>query len=160
MRPLAKPLADCMVRVAGDFEPIDFCVPVPLNRWRLWRRGFNQAELLARRVACLLAVPCRSKILRRIRRTESQAGLSNQQRRSNVGGAFAVMRGAALRGTRILLVDDVMTTGATLDACARVLKRAGVEHVGAVTIARAKRRIIEVNTQQGAAPQDARDAKR
>ena len=144
MRPLAKELGRLMGRTAGDFESVDCLVPVPLYRWRWWRRGFNQAELLAAAMSGATDIPPRGGLLRRARATESQSGLSNRQRRANVAGAFTAPRPREVRGRRILLVDDVMTTGATLDACAKALKRAGAEYVGAVTSARARRRMIEV----------------
>ena len=144
MRPLAKELGRRMAETADDFEAVDYLVPVPLYRWRWWRRGFNQAELLAAAMSRATGIPARGRLLRRTRATESQAGLSNRQRRVNVAGAFTAPRPPEVRGRRILLVDDVMTTGATLEACAKALKRAGARYVGAVTSARAKRRIIEV----------------
>ena len=144
MRPLAKELGRRLAETAKGFEEVDFLVPVPLYRWRWWRRGFNQAELLSAAIARATGIPARPRLLRRTRATESQAGLSNHRRRVNVAGAFAAPRPREVRGRRILLVDDVMTTGATLDACAKALKRAGAEYVGAVTSARARRRMIEV----------------
>ncbi len=144
MRPLAKRLGRLMAATADDFEALDYLVPVPLYRRRRWSRGFNQAGLLAAAMAEATDIPARGGLLRRTRATESQAGLSNQQRRSNVAGAFSAPRPGEVRGRRILLIDDVMTTGATLEACAKALKRAGARYVGAVTSARAKRRMIEV----------------
>ena len=76
--------------------------------------------------------------------TESQAGLSNRARLANVAGAFAVRKPELVNGRRVLVIDDVMTTGATLEACAKTLKKAGAGYVAALTIARAKRRIIDV----------------
>ena len=144
MRPLAKELGRRLADTLVDFDEVDFLVPVPLNRWRWWRRGFNQAELLSAAMSRATGIPARPRLLRRTHATESQAGLSNHQRRLNVAGAFTAPRPQEVRGRRILLVDDVMTTGATLDACAKALKRAGAEYVGAVTAARARRRMIEV----------------
>ena len=144
MRPVAKELGRLMVAAADEFETVDCLVPVPLHRRRWWRRGFNQADLLAAAMSREVDIPVRRGLLRRARATESQAGLSNRQRRANVAGAFTATRPSQVRGRRILLVDDVMTTGATLNACATALKRAGAEYVGAVTSARAKRRIVDV----------------
>ena len=145
MRPLAKRLGRLMAATAEEFEAVDYLVPVPLYRRRRWSRGFNQAGLLAAAMSRATDIPARGRLLRRTRSTESQAGLSNHQRRANVTGAFSAPNPREVRGRRILLVDDVMTTGATLEACAKALKRAGARYVGAVTSARAKRRMIEVS---------------
>jgi ComF family protein len=108
------------------------CVPVPLHHARRRSRGFNQAEDLARH----LGVPVVHG-LRRIRATETQALLPANGRLANVDGAFrATRRGTRLRGASVLLVDDVRTTGATLDACAHALKQAGAREVYALTAAR------------------------
>ena len=106
-------------------------VPVPLHRRRRRARGFNQALELAR----YLELPV-VEALRRTRATQSQTDLPAAKRHANVRGAFALRRGSDLRGLRIVLVDDVSTTGATLDACARVLREAGALDVSALTAAR------------------------
>jgi len=142
MRPLARPLAACMAKRLGELGPVDVIVPVPLFVLRKWRRGFNQADVLARALSQESGIPWSRRILRRVRATPPQVGLSHRQRRLNLAGAFAV-RGEAVRGRNVLLVDDVMTTGATLDACARVLKAAGAARVTGLTAARAKRRLID-----------------
>lgn len=109
-----------------------FVVPVPLHHTRRRRRGFNQADDLAEG----LGLPvCRA--LRRVRATETQAGLAAARRHRNVRDAFSPARHATrLAGAVVVLVDDVSTTGATLDACARVLKEAGAAEVRALTAAR------------------------
>lgn len=109
-------------------------VPVPLDARRRRERGYNQAEALARELARLWACPC-VPALARTRPTRPQVGLDRAARLANVRGAFA-WRGVALTGARALLVDDVMTTGATAEACAVALKAAGAVWVGLVTIAR------------------------
>ncbi|OYX01859.1 MAG: amidophosphoribosyltransferase, partial [Rhizobiales bacterium 32-66-8] len=116
----------------------DLLVPVPLHAYRLWRRRFNQAAVLAHRLSAATACPCRTDLLHRIRATASQVSLSRLDRRTNVAGAFAVPPAllAQVHGRQILLVDDVLTTGATLDACARTLRRAGAAQVDALTFAR------------------------
>ena len=126
---LAAPL---MVGVLDRGERFDAVVPVPLHRSRLRRRGFNQAELLARGVAAGMNAPVSDK-LRVVRKTRDQVDLSAAGRRSNVEGAYAVRGG--VRG-KILLVDDVFTTGATASSCAETLLRAGADEVHAVTLCR------------------------
>ncbi len=115
--------------------------PVPLHRWRLLARRYNQAALLATVTAQRAELTAAPDLLRRIRATPSQGGLSPAGRADNVRGAFAVRRGreALVEGRRVLLVDDVMTTGATVEACARTLKRAGARAVDVLTLARVVR---------------------
>jgi ComF family protein len=123
-------------------EEADVIVPVPLHRWRLWHRRYNQAAVLAAGIGRLTGTPVDHRALERRRATPSQGVMpSASARRRNVLGAFVVTptRIAAIRGKRVLLVDDVFTTGATLDACARALKRAGAAAVDALTIARVVR---------------------
>jgi ComF family protein len=116
----------------------DLIVPVPLYRSRLWSRRFNQSALLAKAVGKHTGVPIDYLLLARVKRTQSQIGLSAKERRRNVAGAFRVVGDRrALRGKRIVVVDDVVTTGATADACARVLKRAGAIRVDMLALARA-----------------------
>lgn len=119
----------------------DFLVPVPLHPRRLRQRRFNQSLLLAQSVARLCAVPCDPHMLMRKRATPSQGSQSAKGRRRNVAGAFGVREGAAGRakGARLILIDDVYTTGATLEACARALKRAGASRIDALTLARVVR---------------------
>jgi ComF family protein len=120
-------------------QHFDAIVPVPLHWRRRWQRGFNQSALLAKAVARRYAAPVESP-LRRRRATAAQAGLTHARRRANVAGVFAVKRPAAVAGRRILLIDDVMTTGATAAACAAALKRAGARYVALLTLARVDRR--------------------
>ncbi|ADC72774.1 ComF family protein [Thioalkalivibrio sp. K90mix] len=110
-------------------------VPVPLHPSRLRERGFNQCEPLARCVAEVLGLPLDTACVRRVRATPSQQTLSGPQRRRNLRDAFAV--NAELAGERVLLVDDVVTTGATLDALARALRAAGAASVEGLALARA-----------------------
>jgi ComF family protein len=113
-------------------------VPVPLHRGRLWSRRFNQAALLARIVAEAAGHSFVPDAVVRTRPTAHQVGLTAEQRRRNVAGAFAVSAEWAgrFKGQRICLVDDVLTTGATVEACSRIARRAGAERVDALTFAR------------------------
>ena len=132
-RSLAQPIALLMRERGADMLIGAWCaIPVPLHPSRTRQRGFNQAHDLARHVG----VPvCRA--LARVRATATQTGLPAGQRHRNVRDAFAVTRaGRALRGSIVVLIDDVSTTGATLDACARALKHEGVAEVRALTAAR------------------------
>jgi ComF family protein len=135
-RSLAVPLGR-LLREAGRgmLEGADAVVPVPLHPWKRLRRGFNQSADLAR----ALGVPVRP-VLRRSRATCTQAGLTPRQRRRNVAGAFTLAPWpwrVPVENQVLVLVDDVMTTGATLDACARVLKEAGAKEIRTLTLARA-----------------------
>lgn len=138
VRPLAKPLGALIARAIPREHSFDVIVPMPLHWKKRWTRGYNQSELLAREVARRWGVPVK-KIVRRVKATAPQAGLSNSKRRLNVRGAFAARE--SVKGLRILLIDDVLTTGATAGACAKVLKRAGASHVAVAAVARTDRRI-------------------
>lgn len=136
---VAVPMARLMALAGRELiAEADLIVPVPLHPLRLWRRRFNQAAVLARRLAPPEGAAVQVDLLRRRRATPSQTKFGRRERQANVADAFAPCRDAAstLAGRRILLVDDVYTTGATLDACARALRRAGAAHVDALTFAR------------------------
>lgn len=111
-------------------------VPVPLHPVKQREREFNQAELLARPLAAALKIPVEMNILRRIAPTLTQTKLSREQRASNMTGAFAVRAGQRLDGRRLVLLDDVFTTGATTNACAKALRAAGAAEVCVWTVAR------------------------
>jgi ComF family protein len=132
---LTELLLACVRAEYSNIE-FDWVTSVPLFPTRRRERGFNQSALLGAGLARRLKVPFREGILRRVRPTVSQTGLTASQRAANVGGAFRVGLFARPAGRRILLVDDVMTTGATVDACARVLKKSGAVSVHVITVAR------------------------
>lgn len=132
-RPLGQLLAEA-VTAAGGPSP-DLVVPVPLHVGRLRERGYNQSLQLARRLAGELGAPTAATLLRRTRATAPQQGLDATARKGNLRGAFAVAE--RLGGRRILLVDDVLTTGATVRECAAVLRRAGAAAVEVAVLGRA-----------------------
>jgi ComF family protein len=140
-RSLAVPLARRMREAAGGLlDGVELVVPVPLHGRRRRERGFNQAEDLAAQLGLPMA-----RALRRTRPTQSQTELPSSRRHRNVRGAFALTRSGAegakaVRGRLLLIVDDVSTTGATLQACARVLKDAGAREVRALTAAKVSTR--------------------
>jgi len=151
---LAAPLGRLLAHALPREQSFDVIVPMPLHWRKRWQRGFNQAELLAREIGRRTHVPVQNA-LRRVRYTESQAGLTSAKRRENVSGVFQASRRAgffsalfraktpkALDGLSVLLIDDVMTTGATAASCARALKRAGARKVTLLTLARADRRLM------------------
>ena len=118
------------------FPGTDVIVPVPLTRWRLIRRQFNQSALLAHEVAAATGLPVSARLLMKTRTTPPQVGLTREQRRLNVRGAFAVpqRRRSKVEGRNVLLIDDVITTGATVGACARALKAAGAARVDVLSV--------------------------
>ncbi len=117
----------------------DLIVPVPLHPSRLRQRGFNQAVLIGTVLSRHLSLPLIPDVLVRTRVTEPQITLPAAERHTNVHEAFAVKKPEAVTGKRILLLDDVMTTGSTLNECARVLKKTGAIHIMAITVARTAR---------------------
>lgn len=132
-----KLLGSLMVQAFLDnnIKNIDLIVPVPLHRSKMLERGFNQAELLGVYISKKFNIPIDSKNLCRIRKTEIQNKLKKQERHKNVKNAFKIKKDDIFKGKRILLVDDIMTTGATVDECSRVLLRAGAKEVVVITVA-------------------------
>ena len=144
-RGLGRMLAHAIAQLDGEAPAEMLVVPVPLHRSKYAQRGFNQARLLAREALRFLGkshpasrLTLAPGTLMRLRMTESQAGLTPRQRRENVRGAFSVSDTAAVAGRNILLIDDIMTTGATARAAAQALLRAGADSVWVATLARAR----------------------
>ena len=144
VRPAANVLGRMLAEVISELEPrikgySVQVVPVPLHASKLRQRGFNQSELIARAALKLMGSErfvVAGDLLERRRATESQMGLSRHQRRENIRGAFAVATPEKLAGADVLVVDDVLTTGATASECARVLRRSGASKVWVATVAR------------------------
>ena len=131
-----------LARAGGELlEDTDLVIPVPLHRWRLLKRRYNQAALLADHVARRSGVTCLPDLLERHRATPSQSDLGPAARTRNVAGAFSLNPRHADRakGARIVLVDDVLTTGATVNACAKILRRGGAARIDVLTLARVVR---------------------
>jgi ComF family protein len=131
----ARQLAETLARHGEGFRT-DVIVPVPLHPERLRERGYNQADLIARPLARRLGLKLRSDVLVRTRPRPAQLVLSRTERWKSVRGAYATREGVRVDKLRVLLVDDVMTTGATLDSCARALRKAGAAEVFGLTVAR------------------------
>ena len=134
--PIAGWMAEAMVDARLRNRAFDLIVPVPLHPARLRERGFNQAHVLATMLAQKIGVPvCR--VLERIRYTTTQTAFDRSDRVENLRNAFRLRKKMAVRELRVLLVDDILTTGSTLSECARVLREAGARSVYAITAARA-----------------------
>jgi ComF family protein len=135
-RALARPLGDLVIEQCGGLlgPHVDALVAVPLTRARERERGFNQAALLASHLAAASGLPVKPRWLSRRHRTRSQTELTADERRANVAGAFAASPRVA--GAHVLVVDDILTTGATAGECARTLRGAGARAVGVVAVAR------------------------
>jgi ComF family protein len=147
IRPAASVLGRMLAEAAASLELHGevTVIPVPLHGSKLKQRGFNQSDLIARAAVPLLqqqgsaTYTLESVAMRRRRETPSQVGMSRSERAENLRGAFAVTVPAMVRDKQVLLVDDVLTTGATVNECTRVLKRAGASRVWVATVARAVR---------------------
>jgi ComF family protein len=135
---IARTMARYMAPLVGDGSD-RLLVPVPLHRTRLWNRGFNQSALVARELSRALGIPSDPMALRRVRRTPPLKGMSPLQRRKTVAGAFRIRDKKAVAGKIVILIDDVLTTGSTAEACARTLRRAGAARVELVSWARVVR---------------------
>jgi competence protein ComFC len=132
-------LSDLLVRQAAPFlknESWDMIVPVPLHAAKLREREFNQAERLAQHLSKATNIPVNPGLMMRVKPTATQTQLTRAERAGNVHQAFAVRHGKKLDGEKIILLDDVLTTGATTSACAQILRRAGAGKIGVWTVAR------------------------
>ena len=145
-RPLGRMLAAAIAQLAAETPAELLVVPIPLHRSKYAQRGFNQARSLAREALAVLhkthpqwRLTLASSTLMRLRATESQAGLTPRQRRLNVRGAFSVSDPATVTMKHVLLIDDILTTGATARAAAQALAQAGAASVWVATLARARR---------------------
>lgn len=136
---IAKTMARYMAPLLDAQRGGALLVPVPLHRGRLWQRGFNQAAIVARELSRRTGLDANVGVLKRVKRTPPLKGLSLQQRRRVVAGAFRVQDRSAVDGRTIVLVDDVLTTGSTANACARELRRAGAARVELISWARVVR---------------------
>jgi ComF family protein len=137
---VAQTMARLIARTVGPIAPGTLIVPVPLHRGRLWMRGYNQSALIARALAGQIGGSVAIDLLRRTKHTPLLRGLGPAARRKAVSGAFAVSDKGRLKGARVILVDDVYTTGATVAGCARVLRRAGAAHIAVACWARVVKR--------------------
>ncbi|WP_320172268.1 ComF family protein [Maridesulfovibrio sp.] len=137
-------IAESADRIGRDCRP-ELIVPVPLHPSRLRKRGFNQSLVLAKYISAFSDSPLDKKSLARVRKTIPQSSLSGDERRENLHGAFAAEH-HAFSGKRILLVDDVFTTGSTVGECARTMLEAGAEEINVLVLARARRNDSTLNT--------------
>lgn len=138
--PLGKRLAQRLgetINGDSDLKTRNSCflIPVPLHKSRYRERGFNQSEIIAEEISKIIGLSVLKNVLKRKKNTKDQTNLSPQQREENVRGAFVVSQPEMINGKNIILVDDVITTGATLNECARMLKQAGAERILGITIA-------------------------
>ena len=136
---LARTMARYMAPLGSGQSNEAILVPVPLHRWRLWARGFNQSGLVARELAKAWGIPVAQNLIRRVKRTSALKGLNHSQRRKAVAGAFQASTSRHLRDRTIILIDDVFTSGSTAEACAKELRKAGASRVELICWARVVR---------------------
>jgi len=133
-RTFARLMAERFLEMApaGDYDMI---VSVPLHKQKEYARGYNQSRLISKALSREIKLPEKSKVIKRLKNTGSQSLLDKKDRRENIKGAFAIADADLVRNKSIILVDDIMTTGATLEECGRVLKEAGAKKVTALVVA-------------------------
>jgi ComF family protein len=136
---LARTMARYMAPLRGDWGEDALVIPVPLHRWRIWKRGFNQSGLVARELGRRWNLETDCGILRRVRPTQPLKGLNHTQRRKAVAGAFRASCPDRVKGKKIILIDDVLTSGSTAEACAKALRRAGAGQIELICWARVVR---------------------
>jgi len=137
---LKKPLARLLLKnheVRDILGSVDLIIPVPLHPSREKERGFNQAELLAEEISRTIGKPVAKRVLIKTRKTLTQVSLEAEERKQNLTGAFEVKNPGQILGRKVLLVDDVFTTGSTCQECARILIQSGASEVQVITLARA-----------------------
>lgn len=141
LKELAKPLASLILAHFLNLEPVpnfkDFLlIPVPLHKTKLKWRGFNHAEEISKELSRVLRIPVLTNVLIKIKKTPAQVELKKEQRKENIKNVFLCQKKAPITNKKILLIDDVFTTGSTLEECARTLKRAGAKEVWGAVVAR------------------------
>ena len=136
LEPLLRRWLVRMASVELQGKEWDWIVPVPLHEVRLRERGYNQAERLATGLSAVTGITLNNRLLRRVKATQTQTVLNRRERMQNMAAAFRILPGVGIVGKRVLIVDDVLTTGATTSGCAKALRRAGVRSVGVWTLAR------------------------
>jgi ComF family protein len=132
---LGRALVDFLKELPYDIKGYDFLVPVPLHKRRLRERGFNQAELLAKEIGRYFKIPVLSNNLKRIINTDFQSKLARKERLKNVKDAFVVKDPICFEDKRIILIDDVFTTGSTVNECSKALKEARTKEILVITLA-------------------------
>lgn len=135
-RSLGKLLIGELEKIRDQIKGEQILIPVPLHEKRFLERGFNQAELLTLEISKFFGWPVENRVLARTKRTASQVSLTGDKRRENICGAFAVVNFSKILNKKIILIDDVLTTGATMEECAKVLKRAGAGEVLGIALAK------------------------
>jgi ComF family protein len=130
----------------NQWQTVDYIIPVPLHWTRLFKRRYNQASLLANALSSVTNIPSLNMILKRIKKTETQGHLSFKDRHENVKNAFVIdeKHQSLLTGKTVILIDDVFTTGATIEECTKILRKAGVQKICVITVARALRQGVSV----------------